>query len=81
MDVRERLWPALRASATVWPAAIYINVTFIALPYRVLFVNVVGMGYGMMLSYMANQQPQQSDPDDTRTPRLSRTCSRSEVSA
>ena len=57
-DVRARLWPALKASVAVWPAAIYVNLAFVALPYRVLFVNVIGMGYGMMLSYMANRELQ-----------------------
>ena len=48
-DAWDRLWPALKASYMVWPAAIYMNVSFVPLPYRVLFVNVVGLYLGTRL--------------------------------
>jgi len=56
-DVDARLWPALQASFVVWPAATLFNLAYVAMPYRVLFTNVVGMGYGMLMSWMANGGP------------------------
>ena len=55
-DVEASLWPALRASLAVWPAATWFNLTYVALPYRVLFVNGVGFGYGALMSWMANDR-------------------------
>lgn len=52
-DVSEKLWPAWKAGLAVWPATIYLNVRFVPLKYRVLFTNVVGVGYGMLMSTMA----------------------------
>lgn len=52
-EVSEKLWPAWKTGLAVWPATIYLNVRFIPLKYRVLFTNVVGVGYGMLMSTMA----------------------------
>ena len=53
-EVQQKIWPAMRASLFVWPLATGVNLVLVPLPYRVLFVNVVGMGYGMLMSWMAN---------------------------
>ena len=55
-DVEQKLWPALQASASIWPAAICLNIAYVPIDYRVLFVNVVGLGYGMLMNWMANWQ-------------------------
>lgn len=56
-EVNDKLWPGVRAGLAVWPATIYFNVRFVPLKYRVLFTNVVGVGYGMLMSRMANRTP------------------------
>jgi len=53
-DVEVKLLPALKANLLVWPAAVYLNVTLVPLNYRVLFVNGVGLGYGMLMTWMAH---------------------------
>ena len=53
-EVSRNLIPALQASVYVWPAATALNVSLVPLPYRVLFVNTVSLGYGMLMSWMAN---------------------------
>lgn len=53
-DVQEKFWPAMQAGFAIWPAAIYINISYVPLHYRVLFVNVIGFGYGMLMNSMAH---------------------------
>ena len=72
-DVEAKLLPALKANLVVWPAAIFVNVTLVPLNYRVLFVNGVGLGYGMLMTWMAHSpEPKMStvaasSPDAERT--------------
>ena len=56
-DVCRKLWPAMQASFLVWPIVTGLNIVFVPLQYRVLFVNLAGMGYGMLMSWMANEPP------------------------
>eukprot|EP00729_Bicosta_minor_P005317 gene5317-7797_t len=53
-EVNAKFWEAIKVNWCVWPLAIFVNVTFVPLPYRVLFVNCIGLGYGSFLSYAAN---------------------------
>lgn len=55
-DVRQKLWPAWKTGVCVWPAAICVNLIFIPPHYRVLFSNTVGLGYGMIMNWMANRK-------------------------
>ena len=61
--------PACAATASTPAATVYLNISFVPLDYRVLFGNVVGLGYGMLMSYMANRarelppaRPERSSP-------------------
>ena len=55
-DVRERLLPAICAGWTVWPAAVALSIAIVPQHYRVLITNCIGLGYGMLMSYMANEE-------------------------
>jgi pimeloyl-ACP methyl ester carboxylesterase len=45
----------LFAGATIWPPAQVINFFFVPLPYRVLFMNMVGFGWSTYTSLVASQ--------------------------
>ena len=70
--VSEKLLPALTASLAIWPAAIYFTVTHVPLPYRVLSTNIVGLGYGMLMSWMANSHREEPVPIAEPAGRLKR---------
>jgi protein Mpv17 len=55
-EVREKFVPAMQASWCVWPAAIAVNIRFVPSDYRVLFLNVIGLGYGIIMSRLANER-------------------------
>lgn len=45
-------WPALKANWMLWPLAQTINFTFIPLHHRVLFVNIISIGWNSYLSWV-----------------------------
>jgi hypothetical protein len=45
----------LLAGATIWPPAQMVNFFFVPLPYRVLFMNMVGFGWSTYTSLVASQ--------------------------
>ena len=51
MTLRQEYWQMLRASYIVWIPAQFVNFSVIALTYRVLFCNVVGLGWNTYLAY------------------------------
>ena len=53
-ELKAKLWPAMKVSYIVWPAALLLNFTFVPIPFRVLFTNCVGLGYGAFMSFLAN---------------------------
>ena len=63
-EVSSKFWDALKVNYFVWPLAIFVNVTFVPLPYRVLFVNIIGLGYGGFLSYAANDRQRDNPTTD-----------------
>lgn len=58
---KERLartwWPALQTNWMVWPFVQMINFTFLPLQHRVLFANVVSIGWNCYLSWVNSQTP------------------------
>ncbi|KAK3187578.1 Protein required for ethanol metabolism [Lecanicillium sp. MT-2017a] len=58
-SVKERLektwWPALRTNWMVWPFVQTINFAFLPLQYRVLFANIVSIGWNSYLSWVNSQ--------------------------
>lgn len=49
-----KFFPTLVANWKVWPGVQLINFTFVPPEYRVLFVNVVAIGWNTYLSYVQN---------------------------
>ena len=68
-EVSAKFWGAMKVNWCVWPLAIFINVSYVPLPYRVLFVNCVGLGYGGFLSYAANDMQALATADAPPAPR------------
>jgi protein Mpv17 len=56
---KERLdttwWPALKANWMLWPFVQFINFTFLPLQYRLLFANVISIGWNSYLSWVNSQ--------------------------
>ena len=50
-NLKEKFWPTLLLNWTIWPAAQLINLSFIPIPYRVLYVNSLGLFWNCYLSY------------------------------
>lgn len=45
-------WPALKANWVLWPAVQFVNFTFLPLQYRLLFANVISIGWNSYLSWV-----------------------------
>lgn len=43
-------WPTLMVNYKIWPAVQFLNFFFVPTSFRLLFVNVVGLGYNAFLS-------------------------------
>eukprot|EP00741_Cyanophora_paradoxa_P008994 tig00001424_g8707.t1 len=50
--IEQKLWPTLLANWKLWPAAHVINFKFIPSNQRVLYINVVSVGWNTFLSTM-----------------------------
>ncbi|KAJ6443014.1 Mpv17/PMP22 [Purpureocillium lavendulum] len=59
-SAKERLektwWPALKTNWMIWPFVQFVNFTFLPLQHRVLFANVISIGWNCYLSWV-NSQP------------------------
>jgi protein Mpv17 len=54
-DVRDRFKSTMLANWCIWPAAMTINFALVPLQFQVLFSNVIGLFWNIILSYIANQ--------------------------
>jgi len=52
--VKDKTWPTLLINWKIWPVAQMINMYFVPVSLRVLFLNVIGLGYNTILSKIAN---------------------------
>ena len=48
-------WPTLQTNWMVWPFVQMINFTFLPLQHRVLFANVISIGWNSYLSWVNSQ--------------------------
>lgn len=48
-------WPALTANWCVWPFVQFVNFTFLPLQHRLLFANVISIGWNSYLSWVSNK--------------------------
>lgn len=55
-DVRENLLPTLKNSWKIWPIAQTINFNFVPIKYNVLFGNMVGFFWGIILAAISNKK-------------------------
>mmetsp|Transcript_1490 Transcript_1490/g.4517 ORF Transcript_1490/g.4517 Transcript_1490/m.4517 type:complete len:194 (+) Transcript_1490:115-696(+) len=51
-EIETKLWPTMKVNWTVWPLAHLINFRFIPSSQRILYINVVQVGYNAFLSTM-----------------------------
>ncbi|KAK4193400.1 hypothetical protein QBC35DRAFT_481481 [Podospora australis] len=50
--LEKNYWPALSTNYLIWPWVQMVNFTFVPLQHRVLFVNVISIGWNCYLSYL-----------------------------
>lgn len=63
--MRETYWPVLRMNWRVWPMVQMLNFAIVPVQYRLLFVNVVALGWNAYLSLRLNTVDAKPSPPTT----------------
>lgn len=50
--IEKAWWPALQANWMLWPFVQMVNFTFVPLQHRIMFVNIISIGWNSYLSYI-----------------------------
>ncbi|GIL81358.1 hypothetical protein Vretifemale_10432 [Volvox reticuliferus] len=56
MHMRDKLWPTMRANYMLWPLAHMINFAFVPPAQRILYCNVLGVVWTVILSTIQNEE-------------------------
>jgi len=70
-NVQQNLWNAMLCSWKLWPMIHIITFKFIPVSLRVLYVNIISLGWLTFMSLLANSNQNQSETISTKTTTIS----------
>jgi protein Mpv17 len=62
-NVRNKLWPVLKANWCIWPLVQIINFKFVPVVHQLNFVLLVSLGWATYLSWSTSDKPATTDDD------------------